>query len=67
MEIAGLSQQRVVLVGASMAGQFLIPFLNATERQLAGVVGIGLSDAQELDATVVLPKTLLVRGEMDTR
>ncbi|KAI6177838.1 AB hydrolase-1 domain-containing protein [Aphelenchoides bicaudatus] len=67
LDIAGLSQQRVVLVGASMAGQFLIPFLNLmTEQNLAGVIGVGLSDAQELDATVVLPKTLLIRGEMDT-
>jgi pimeloyl-ACP methyl ester carboxylesterase len=67
MDVAGLSQQRVVLVGASMAGQFLIPFLNSTEQKLAGVVGVGLSDAQNLDAAVVLPKTLLIRGEMDTR
>jgi pimeloyl-ACP methyl ester carboxylesterase len=50
-----------------MAGQYLIPLLNSpNEHKILGVVGVGLSDTQDLDASTSLPKTLLIRGELDT-
>ncbi|CAD5218219.1 unnamed protein product [Bursaphelenchus okinawaensis] len=61
-------QDNVVLCGASMAGQYIIPTLNHGIRgvNIKGLVAIALSDTEVLNTSRSLPKTLLVRGEWDT-
>jgi len=68
LEKLQLDNSKLVLLGTSMAGQYLIPFLNRLEENsnLLGLIGVGLSDCGELDLQIVMPKTLLIRGEMDT-
>ncbi|KAI6233820.1 AB hydrolase-1 domain-containing protein [Aphelenchoides fujianensis] len=52
-------EESFVLVGASMAGHENI-------SRLIGVVGIALSDTQDLQPATQLPPTLAIRGELDT-
>ncbi|KAI6188830.1 AB hydrolase-1 domain-containing protein [Aphelenchoides besseyi] len=63
------NDEMFVLIGASMAGQYLIPFLNHVadvKQRLIGFVGVALSDSHELNASIRLPSTLIIRGELDS-
>ncbi|CAD5224391.1 unnamed protein product [Bursaphelenchus xylophilus] len=62
-------QENIVVCGASMAGQYIVPLLNLPAVRgvnIKGLIAIALSDAEALNLSKPLPKTLLVRGELDT-
>jgi hypothetical protein len=73
-----LNWSEVTIIGASMAGQYIIPLLNSqlstsvqsgsTKFRISSLVAIALSDTNQLDPEAVRSLTipvLVLRGELD--